>query len=108
MAARQAPLPDVSIEQGSIHDIDFMVLKYKADLFYYQRHYKRASELYEKILLLIPKSNAYVMRETRDALARCYLRLGNGELAKQEAEKLVSFSFCIVFVCLLLLFLSIQ
>lgn len=81
------PLP-TSIS-ASIHSIEFTVVKHKADLLYHQKEYKEASELYKKMLPLVPESNACVLREIRDGLARCWLRLGEGVLAKQEAEKLV-------------------
>lgn len=45
--------------------------------------------LYEALLRVIPASNTCVTREVRDGLARCYLKLGEGELARTEAEKLV-------------------
>ena len=75
--------------ETSIHTIEFTVLKHKADLFYYQRLYQEAAELYERVLALVPASNVCVSREIRDALARCHLRLGQGEPAKTEAAKLV-------------------
>ena len=76
-------------KQCSIHSSEFTISKHRADLFYYQKQYGKAVELYKKILALIPSSNVCVSREIRDALARCYLRLGEGELAKKEAERLV-------------------
>ena len=84
------------LEPDSIHDLGFMVLKYKADLIYYQRNYLEASELYKKVLAVVPRSNGCVTREIREALVRCYLRLEQGELAQLEAEHLVSYSLSLV------------
>lgn len=64
-------------------------MKYKADLLYHHREYKEAAELFEKMLVLVPKRNMYVAREVRDSLAHCYLRIGEGQRAMEEAEKLV-------------------
>lgn len=76
-------------EPASIHSTQFMICKHKADLLYYQGEYLQAAELYSKMLDIVPESNTCVTREIRDALVRCHLRLGEGELAKKEAEKLV-------------------
>lgn len=82
-------LPFISKENGSIHDMNFVTLKYRADLLYYHKDYNKAAMAYSILLTWVPKSNACVTRELRDALVRCHLRLGKGELAKQDAEKMV-------------------
>lgn len=84
------PASSVSLDSDSIHGLEFAVCKHKADLLYHQRDYDGASELYKKLLATIPASNTCVTREVRDGLARCYLRLGEADLARREAEKLVS------------------
>lgn len=76
-------------EEPSIHSADFAISKHRADLFYFQKQYKEAAELYRKILGLVPSNNSCVLREITGALARCYLQLGRGKSAKREAEKLV-------------------
>ena len=89
MKALPLPLPHHNEPVDFIHGVEFAVSKHKADLFYYQREYRKASELYKQLLAAVPTSNACVTKELRDGLARSYLKLGEGELAKQEAEKLV-------------------
>lgn len=78
------------MDVDSIHSVEFTVSKHMADLLYGEEQYREASELYLKILTVVPATNTCVTKEVRDGLARCYLKLGKGELAKREAEKLVS------------------
>ena len=85
LAAEETPM-----EPNSIHSVEFMVLKHRADLLYSQRHYKDALKLYKRVLTAVPESNTCVSREIRDAIARSQLKLGHGEQAKMEAEKMVS------------------
>ncbi len=76
-------------DPSSIHSIEFSVLKHRADLLYYQRQYREAVQLYGRILAAVPESNACVSREVRDAIARCHFKLGDGEQAREEAERMV-------------------
>ena len=90
MDVPESPAPATGAD--SIHSIGFMVMKHKADLLYHRQQYQEAASLYGKLLVLVPETNACVSREVRDGLARSYLKLGEGELAHQTAERLVSIS----------------
>jgi hypothetical protein len=79
----------VSMDSQSIHGPEFAVCKHKADLLYHQRDYRRAAMLYKDLLSAVPVSNNCVTREVRDGFARCCMKLGEVDLAKREAEKLV-------------------
>lgn len=74
---------------GSIHDMAFMTMKYKADLFYSQGKYLEAIILFKELVDMVPKENSCVVRELRDALARSYLQVGDAEAAKKEVLQLV-------------------
>ena len=74
---------------GSIHDMTFMTMKYKADLFYYQGDHCESARLYKNLLDLVPKENGCVIRELRDALARSLLKIGHAKAAKTEVQQLV-------------------
>ena len=89
LAAEDTPV-ETSASPNSIHSVEFMVLKHRADLLYSQRHYRGALELYQRVLTVVPESNTCVSREIRDAIARSQLKLGCGEQAKIEAERMVS------------------
>ena len=68
---------------------DFMLLKYRADLFYSLKNFVSAAPLFEKVLELLPPLNAMVKREVNDSLARCYSQLGKHGQAKERAMQLV-------------------
>ena len=76
-------------DPGSIHSTEFSVLKHRADLLYYQQQYRKALELYGRLLPAVPETTVCVTREIRDAIARCQLKLGNGDQARKEAERMV-------------------
>lgn len=90
MDAPESPAPVTGAD--SIHSIGFMVMKHKADLLYHHQQHKEAACLYGTLLARVPETNTCVSREVRDGLARSYLKLGEGELAYQTAERLVSTS----------------
>lgn len=73
----------------SVHDVEFMATKYRADLLYSQNNPRESASLYRKLLDLVPPENSCVVKELRDSLARSLLKLGDGESAKREAEQLV-------------------
>lgn len=83
------PSAEQSVGSTSIHSIEFMATKHKADLLYLEKEYRAASELYQEMQGVVPSSNTCVVREIRDSLTRCYLRLGEAKLARQEAQELV-------------------
>ena len=73
----------------SVHDMEFMTMKYRADLLYSQRSHQNAVNLYRRLLELVPPENRGLEREMRDSLARSLLKVGDGEAARIEAEQLV-------------------
>ena len=79
-------------DDGETRDSDFMLLKYRADLCYSTRDFRRAAALFESVLELLPPLNAMVKREVTDSLARCYSQLGEHQRAKKRAEQLVRLS----------------
>lgn len=66
-----------------------MLLKYRADLLYYQKDYKSAAQLFEDTLGKLPQISSLVKREIIDSIARCYLHLKEYAKAKENAEQLV-------------------
>ena len=68
---------------------DFMLLKYRADLYFSLKDYRSAAPLFEQVLVLLPPLNAMVKREVTDSLARCYRHLGAYQRAKERATQLV-------------------
>ena len=69
--------------------VDFMLLKYRADLCYSLKDFSSAAALFEQVLELLPQLNAMVKREITDSLARCYSHLGEHRLAEERAKQMV-------------------
>ncbi len=67
-----------------------MTMKHTAALFYYEKNYPESARLYKELLGLVPKENACVTRELKDALARSLVKIGEAETALKKVEELVS------------------
>lgn len=70
--------------------VNFMVLKYRADLLYFEKEYGKSAVQYEAVLKEVPLSNSVVHREVTDSLARCWLHVGEFQKALEKAQLLVS------------------
>lgn len=67
-----------------------MLLKYRADLLYYQKQYESALTFYEATLEAVPPTNNVVVREMNQSLVKCRLHLKQPQLALETAWLLVS------------------
>ena len=72
-----------------VQGVDFMLLKYRADLCYSLKDFCSAAALFEQVLELLPPLNAMVKREVTDSLARCYRHLGEHQKAEETAKQMV-------------------
>ena len=66
-----------------------MLLKYRADLLYYQRDFQSATQLYKETLSILPQISSLVKREIIDSLTRCYIHLKDYARAMETADQLV-------------------
>ena len=85
----EAPVDALS-EKTTKTDGNFMLLKYRADLLYFQKAYHQSAIQYEAVLKEVPLSNSVVHREVTDSLARCLLHVGEFKNALEKAQLLVS------------------
>ena len=71
---------------------DHTLLKYRADFLYHRKRYPAAVATYNRILEILPATNALVRREVTDSLARCQLHLGEYSEALVYAKSLVGYT----------------
>ncbi|GIY83955.1 uncharacterized protein CDAR_176091 [Caerostris darwini] len=65
-----------------------VALKHRADFYYFSRNYRKAIEMYERCLKLVPSSNNTWKREFMENLAYSFLHENNAEKALEWSLKL--------------------
>jgi tetratricopeptide (TPR) repeat protein len=84
---------NTSYYQSSNDDIKAQVNQGLAEVYYKQKNYNKAIEIFTKILTLNPNEEKWLVPDAYFQIGRCYMRLGDRNKAKEYFDKAESIDY---------------